>query len=171
MSESGCNPMHRREFIQAGAAATAAATVLTRSAEATQAQVAGKKTESSKTAGLPRRVLGKTGVEVTILNEGTWRAPGSLDRLLRHAYSRGVRYFDTAAWYGTEDRFKKWFAADARGPQGDLPGHQRPCRGTARDAQAGSIMRLAALGTDYIDLLFFPRPGQQARSTGPGARR
>jgi predicted aldo/keto reductase-like oxidoreductase len=146
--------MHRREFIQAGAAATAAATVLTQAAEATQAQVDGKKTQSQKAPGLPRRVLGKTGVEVTILNEGTWRAPGSLDRLLRHAYSRGVRYFDTAASYGTEDRFKRWFAA--------MPEVRKEIFLATKDhvEEPREMLRrldhrLAALGTDYIDLLFF----------------
>ena len=162
MSESGCNPMHRREFIQAGAAATAAATILSRSAEATQAQARadGKKSASSKTASLPRRVLGKTGVEVTILNEGTWRAPGSLDRLLRHAYSRGVRYFDTAKAYGTEDRFKKWFAA--------MPEVRKEIFLATKDHvdEPRQMIRqldhrLAALGTDYIDLLFFHALGSR----------
>src|SRR6476646_4510659 len=60
---------------------------------------------------IPKRMLGKTGVEVTILDAGTARAPGALDRLLRYEYSRGVRFFDTAASYGTEEGFKKWFAA------------------------------------------------------------
>ena len=55
-------------------------------------------------------MLGKTGVEVTILNGGTAH-PRPLDRLLRFEYSRGVRFFDTAASYGTEEAFKKWFAA------------------------------------------------------------
>ena len=31
--------------------------------------------------------------------------------MLRFEYSRGVRFFDTAATYGTEEAFKKWFAA------------------------------------------------------------
>ena len=55
--------------------------------------------------------MGKTRVEVTILNGGTARAPGmALDRLLQLEFSRGVHFFDTAASYGTEEAFKKWFA-------------------------------------------------------------
>ena len=97
MSENGSNPMHRREFIQAGAAATAVATTLAQGAAA--AQVAGDQAGAAeKKTKLPSRELGKkTGAKVTIVNAGTWRAPDSLDRLLRYSFLRGVRYYDTAA--------------------------------------------------------------------------
>jgi predicted aldo/keto reductase-like oxidoreductase len=145
--------MHRREFIQAGAAATAAATTLAQGAAA--AQVAGDQAGAAKKkTELPRRMLGKTGVEVTIVNAGTWRAPDSLDRLLRHSFLRGVRYFDTAAAYHTEDRFKAWFAAQ--------PEVRKQIFLATKDhaREPGQMVnqvdkRLAALGTDYIDLLFF----------------
>jgi predicted aldo/keto reductase-like oxidoreductase len=152
MSENGTNPMHRRDFIQAGAAATAAAATLAQGTAA--AQVAGAKAGAPKTAELPRRVLGKTGAEVTIVNAGTWRAPGSLDRLLRYSFSRGVRYYDTAAGYHTEDRFKAWFAA--------APEVRKQIFLATKDhvREPGQMInqidqRLTALGTDYIDLLFF----------------
>jgi predicted aldo/keto reductase-like oxidoreductase len=103
---------------------------------------------------LPKRVLGRTGVEVTILNEGTWRAPGSLDRLLRHAYSRGVRYFDTAASYRTEDRFKAWFEAEPEVRKSIFLATKDGVRSPG-DMVRRIDYRLAALGTDYIDLLFF----------------
>jgi predicted aldo/keto reductase-like oxidoreductase len=151
MSETGNNPMHRRGFIQATAVGTAAATALTHGAPAALAQEAG---HSSKAAELPRRVLGKTGVEVTLLNQGTVRAPGALDRLLRYSFSRGVRYYDTAAAYGTEAGFKKWFTA--------MPEVRKQIFLATKDGvgQPGDMVkridhRLAALGTDYIDLLFF----------------
>ncbi len=153
MSENGSNPMHRREFIQAGAAATAAATTLAQGVAA--AQVAGEQAGAAKKkTDLPRRLLGKTGVEVTIVNAGTWRAPDSLDRLLRHSFLRGVRYFDTAAGYHTEDRFKAWFAAQ--------PEVRKQIFLATKDhaREPGQMVnqidkRLAALETDYIDLLFF----------------
>jgi hypothetical protein len=66
MSETGDQSMHRRGFIQAGAAVTAAVTTLP---QAAQAQGQGQRTANAKTVELPRRVLGKTGVEVTILND------------------------------------------------------------------------------------------------------
>ena len=150
MADSGSNSMRRREFIQTGAAATVAATALTQAESVAQDNTPG----TGKPLEVPKRVLGKTGVEVTILNGGTARAPGALDRLLRFEYSRGVRFFDTAASYGTEEAFKKWFAAmpEVR-PQIFLAtkdGVARP-----RDMIKRIDLRLEALGTDYIDLLYF----------------
>ncbi len=153
MSENGTSPMHRREFIQAGAAATAAATTLAQRAAA--AQVAGEQAgAANKKTELPRRMLGKTGVEVTLLNQGTVRQPDALERLLRYSYSRGVRYFDTAAAYHTEPAFKKWFTA--------MPEVRKQIFLATKDGvrRPGDMVkkidqRLAALGTDYIDLLFF----------------
>jgi uncharacterized protein len=150
MSDTGSNPMHRRTFIQNSAAATVAATTLTPAASVAQ----DNSPATPKPLEIPRRMLGKTGVEVTILDGGTARAPGALDRLLRFEYSRGVRFFDTAASYGTEEAFKKWFAAmpEAR-PQIFLAtkdGVARP-----RDMIKRIDLRLEALGTDYIDLLYF----------------
>jgi predicted aldo/keto reductase-like oxidoreductase len=146
MRDAGSNPMRRRAFMQTGAAATVAATALTQSESLAQ--------EGQKPLDLPRRVLGKTGVEVTILNGGTARAPGALDRLLRFQYSRGVRFFDTAASYGTEEAFKKWFA--------DMPDVRRQIFLATKDGVARPRdmiqridRRLEALGTDYIDLLYF----------------
>jgi predicted aldo/keto reductase-like oxidoreductase len=150
MSDTDSNSMRRRAFIQNGAAATVAVTALTQAAAVAQDNTPGTR----KQVELPKRMLGKTGVEVTILNGGTLRVPGALDRLLRFSYSRGVRFFDTAASYGTEGGFKKWFAAmpEVR-PQIFLAtkdGVARP-----RDMINRIDHRLEALGTDYIDLLYF----------------
>jgi len=150
MADTGSNPMRRRAFIQNGAAATVAATALTQAASVAQDNTPG----TGKPLEIPKRMLGKTGVEVTILDGGTLRVPGALDRLLRFAYSRGVRFFDTAASYGTEGGFKKWFAAMPQvRPQIFLAtkdGVARP-----RDMINRIAHRLEALGTDYIDLLYF----------------
>src|SRR5271157_4442606 len=154
MSENGTNPMHRREFIQAGAVATAAATTLAQGASAA-AQVAGEQAGApNKKPELPRRVLGKTGVEVTLVDQGTVRQPDALDRLLRYSFLRGVRYFDTAAAYRTEPAFKKWFTA--------MPEVRKQIFLATKDGvnQPGDMVkrvdrRLEQLGTDYIDLLFF----------------
>jgi predicted aldo/keto reductase-like oxidoreductase len=150
MSETSSDSMRRRDFLQGGAALAAA---LPQAAGAAQAE--GKKAAAdARAAVLPRRVLGKTGVEVTILNEGTWRAPGSLDRLLRHAYSRGVRYFDTARAYNTEDRFRAWFAAAPEVRKNIFLATKDGVRAPG-DMVKQVDRRLEALGTDYIDLLFF----------------
>ena len=150
MSDTGSNPMHRRTFIQNSAAATVAATTLTPAASVAQ----DNNPATPKPLEIPKRMLGKTGVEVTILDGGTARAPGALDRLLRFEYSRGVRFFDTAASYGTEEAFKRWFAA--------MPEARRQIFLATKDGVARPSdmikridLRLEALGTDYIDLLYF----------------
>jgi len=152
MSEAGTNPMHRRGFMQTSAAGTAAATALAHGAAAAQAPA--RPAPASKAIELPKRVLGKTGVEVTLLNQGSVRAPGAFDRLLRFSFSRGVRYFDTARAYGTEAAFKKWFAAM---PEVRKQIFLATKDGVGKPADMISRIdtRLEALGTDYIDLLFF----------------
>src|SRR3954464_13045659 len=91
--------LHRRDFLQTGALATATALTMASGSQAAP--------QTAKTPLLPRRVLGKTGVDVTILNLGTWRSPG-LNRLVRFAYASGVRYFDTAKSYGSEPEIGRW---------------------------------------------------------------
>ena len=153
MSEDCCSSMHRREFIQAGAAATAA-TALTQGSIA--AQVPGEQAgAANKQPELPRRMLGKTGVEVTLVNQGTVRQPDALDRLLRHSYMRGVRYFDTAASYRTEPAFKKWFTAMPEVRKNIFLATKNGVHGHPGEMLKKIDERLAAIGTDYIDLLFF----------------
>src|SRR5687768_16400400 len=102
MTGNDHSQVNRRDFLQTGAMTTASALTLA-SGSTVAAPPASKPT-------LPRRPLGKTGVDVTILNLGTWRSPG-LDRLLRFAYAHGVRYFDTAKSYGSEPAIARWFQA------------------------------------------------------------
>jgi predicted aldo/keto reductase-like oxidoreductase len=151
MADTGSNPMRRRAFIQNGGA-TVAATALTQAVSVSVAQ--DNNQAPPKPREIPKRRLGKTGVEVTILNGGTARAPGTLERLLRFEYSRGVRFFDTAASYGTEEAFKKWFTAMPEVRRqiflATTDGVARP-----RDMIRRIDLRLEALGTDYIDLLYF----------------
>ncbi|WP_435022374.1 aldo/keto reductase [Tundrisphaera sp. TA3] len=101
---------------------------------------------------LPTRKLGKTGVDVTILTQGTWKAPG-LDRLLRYSYANGVRYYDAAKSYGSEPGIAKWFQA--------MPEVRKEIFLVTKDSpRTPSEMigmldkRLEALGTDHIDLFF-----------------
>ena len=140
--------MDRRAFLQSGAAATAAASLPGSTSRAEDPAVATKETT------LPTRTLGRTGVKVTLVNQGTVQGPSSLDRLLRFSYERGVRYFDTAAAYGTEGGFKKWFTA--------MPEVRKKIFLATKDGVGSPSemlkridIRLEALGTDYIDLLFF----------------
>jgi predicted aldo/keto reductase-like oxidoreductase len=147
MSEFG---VHRRDFLQSGAAATATAIAL--GSGVSPGRASAQEPEAKKVAELPRRKLGKTGVDVTILNLGTWRSPG-LDRLLRFAYASGVRYVDTARSYGSEPAIGRWFQA--------MPEVREEIFLVTKDsprvpAEIPAMLdkRLADLKTDHVDLFF-----------------
>jgi aryl-alcohol dehydrogenase-like predicted oxidoreductase len=133
----------RRGFLQAGALATASALTLGRGADAQDAQ--------ARDVVLPRRPLGKTGIDITLLDIGTGRGKG-VDRLLRYAFSRGVRAFDTSETYHSEADFKRWFEAvpDVR-KQIFLVTKDSPK--TPEQLPGMLDKRIAALGTDYVDLI------------------
>jgi aryl-alcohol dehydrogenase-like predicted oxidoreductase len=136
----------RRTFLQTGALAAASATSLAHGASAQDAPAA--------PAALPKRPLGKTGVDITLLDIGTGRGRG-VDRLIRYAYSRGIRVFDTSASYQSEPDFKAWFQ---QGPavrkEVFIVTKEHEVPGVAAQLQGMVEKRCAALGTDYIDLFF-----------------
>src|SRR5437764_258990 len=68
----------RRAFLQAGTLATASALATGTGLGAQEA--------APKSSELPRRPLGKTGVDVTILDMGTGKGP-DVDRLLRFGFA------------------------------------------------------------------------------------
>ncbi|MGP0069955.1 MAG: aldo/keto reductase [Isosphaeraceae bacterium] len=138
----------RRTFLQTGAVATASALTL---APGSDAQDTPAKADAP-VAVLPKRPLGKTGIEVTLLEQGAARGP-SADRVLKFAFARGVRLFDTAKVYGTEINFKKWFEQDAAiRKQIVLVTKDMPHEPSEMLKMVDQ--RLAALGTDYIDFFF-----------------
>ena len=144
------NSTDRRTFLQAGALAAASAAALAPGLRAEEAAA------KSKAPTLPRRTLGKTGVDITMLDFGSGgRSPG-LDRLLRTAFASGVRTFDTAKAYGSEPTYAAWFeqspevrkqifliTKDAHEPHFD-------------PAQFPAMLdeRLKTLKTDYVDMFF-----------------
>ncbi len=134
----------RRAFLQSTALA---ATAVGLSASTTlHAQ------DAPATTTIPRRKLGKTGVEMTLLDQGTIRGSG-YERILRIAYAQGIRAFDTAKVYGTEHVLKAWFEQSPEVRKEiflitkDMP--KQP-----RDLIAQLDERLETLGTDYVDLFF-----------------
>src|SRR5439155_24236307 len=103
VSPDESNRTDRRTFLQAGALATASALSAGPGLDGREA--------APKSSELPRRPLGKTGVDVTILDLGTGKGP-DVDRLLRYGFARGVRFYDTSETYHSEGAFKKWFAQE-----------------------------------------------------------
>jgi predicted aldo/keto reductase-like oxidoreductase len=144
MSEQNASEVHRRGFLQTGALATASALTLASGSQAAQ--------EPAPAPRLPRRPLGKTGVEVTILNLGTWQNPG-LNRLLRFAYASGVRYFDTAKSYRSEPAIGQWLQAMPE-VRKEIFLVTKDSPRTPRQMMGMLDERLAALKTDYVDLFF-----------------
>src|SRR4051812_34808271 len=147
MPHDETNCTDRRTFLQAGALAPAAALGTAAGLEAQDAP--------AKAQVLPKRKLGKTGLEITLLEMGTGalRERGVLDRLLRLSFASGVRTFDTAKVYGTEPGFKKWFEQSPEVRKQivlvtkDNPRAPREMLGMLDE-------RLEALATDYVDLFF-----------------
>jgi aryl-alcohol dehydrogenase-like predicted oxidoreductase len=139
----------RRKFLQAGALATASAVSLTPG-------LAGQELVA-KTAVLPTRKLGKTGIEISMLEAGAVRSD---ERVLRIAYANGIRIFDTAKVYGTEKNFKKWFDQDPK-VRKEIVLVTKDMPRTPKEMLRMVDERLAALGTDYIDLFFIHGLGDQ----------
>ncbi len=151
--------LHRREFLQQTGATAAALGVTAANSKAQDAPAGG----AARTV-LPQRPLGRTGVDVTILNQGTWRAPGALDRILRFAYSNGIRFYDTAQSYGSEGGFKRWFQQMPEVRKEIFLATKDHPR-TPKELLKQVDTRLEELGTDYIDLLFIHELGDNQFET------
>ncbi len=142
MGPSDMDCTDRRTFLQAGALATASAFTVTAGTQAQQVV--------ARAPELPKRRLGKTGIELTILEQGAVQSP---DRVLRLAFANGIRVFDTAKLYGTERNFKQWFEQDAA-IRKQIVVITKDMPRTPEQMLKMVDQRLAALGTDYIDLFF-----------------
>src|SRR5205823_3362023 len=156
MAHDETNRTDRRTFLQAGALATASAASSAPGAGAQEAPGRGNAKAKAKaketTPTLPKRPLGKSGIEVTLLEQGAARGP-SADRTLKFAFARGIRLFDTAKVYGTEINFKRWFEQDASiRKQIVLVTKDMPR--APRDLLKMVDERLKTLGTDYLDVFF-----------------
>jgi aryl-alcohol dehydrogenase-like predicted oxidoreductase len=145
----------RRDFLGTGAGALAAAATLVGGQPAT-ARAAGP---TANAAGLPKRPLGRTGVEVSILGQGTWLSPGG-DRLLRFGWAHGIRYVDTAKSYGSEPMIGRWLRARPAARK-DLFLVTKDQPNTPRQLIGQLDQRLAALQTDYVDLIFLHALGDR----------
>ncbi|MBM3880374.1 MAG: aldo/keto reductase [Verrucomicrobia bacterium] len=104
MKETMNQRFGRREFL--ARATQAAATVAL--CRGTNSAAAGAETLGPSSGAIPTRTFGKTGLRLPILGYGgaglpkVWGNPLSYEdrvKLVRYAYDRGIRYFDTAGNY------------------------------------------------------------------------
>ncbi len=112
---------------------------------------------AASTALLPTRRLGRNGPNVSMLAMGGDMNLDSAQRLIARAWSLGYRYFDTAQKYGhgkEEETYRQWFAQNpGRREQLFLVSKDYPRQGPEQLLDMID-RRLAALGTDYLDLYF-----------------
>lgn len=126
-------------------------------------------------SSIPTRILGRTGLEVTLLGYGALELRGEppgpemseqqVDRLLNNVLDQGINYIDTSIDYGrSQERIGR--AISHRRQEyalaskcGCVPGAPR---GTQHIHDAATVRRgvehsLRALRTDYLDLVQFHR--------------
>jgi len=129
-------------------------------------------TAHSPTTEMQRTRLGRSGLNVSRIAFGTWQLGGDWGatdepaaiRAIRHAYDRGINFFDTAQGYGFGASEQLLAKAIHGSPRESVviatKGGLRPLGGprVERNASAAWIRKgvddsLRALATDYIDLL------------------
>lgn len=129
-------------------------------------------------AELPKRQLGRTGLQVTMLGYGAMELRGGsrgrpvsedeADKILNGVLDAGINYIDTSIDYGVceerigraiSQRRSEYFLASKCGclvgPQPEGPGRGFPHVFTAENIIAGVNQSLARMKTDYLDLVQF----------------
>ena len=124
--------------------------------ETTKVLAAQEDQSGATPASTPRRKLGKTGVEVSVLSLGGMFDTLNNQLLLRQARNWGVTYWDTAEGYGnglSEEGFGRYFA---RNPEARkeifLVTKFHPAQGANMTESIDKSLK--RLSTDYVDLFF-----------------
>lgn len=105
---------------------------------------------------LPKRILGKTGEEVTMLGLGGyhigWTTEKDAQETIEAAIEGGIRFFDNAESYGphtSEIRYGKYLVPKYRDQVFIMTKTQAKDAKTTREHLEGSLKRMK---TDYLDL-------------------
>ena len=148
------NQLRRREFLKHAAHAAAAGLA---GGAVSAAVPKDKKLTLADT--IPARVFGKTGVRLPILGYGgaalpkRWHNPLTHEdrvKLVRYAYARGLRYFDTAGNYMESQRI----LGEALQPMRDQVWLASKVETTVPSQARKAVERcLEELKTDYLDLV------------------
>ena len=157
--------MDRRDFLKSGLQVTAGAVALGGAAGASAAPTDKKISLSGK---IPERPFGKTGHVLPVLGHGgsamvnSWAAgynvtlPDEEKRaaMVRHAYDKGVRYFDTARVYSESERIMGPALKDVR----DDVYLASKVAASAQGARRSVEKSLEQLQTDYVDCMQIHSP-------------
>jgi hypothetical protein len=157
----------RRNFLKSTltlpVALAAAPSLLTQNALAAEAPVAAASTP------LPRRKLGKSGPEVTMLGMGGMMGVFSPD-FIDIAWSMGIRYFDTAHSYlngKSEKILAEWIAKYPERRQEIFLVTKDNPRNSPEELLGMIDKRLEACGTTYLDALYIHGIGGQGHLDWP----
>lgn len=149
----------RRDYLRtSAAAAVAAAAGAAMASDEKQPPQSELPEKQDGPAVLPRRKLGRTGVEITILGQGA-----SFDISERHLntmHSLGVRYIDTGAYYlegNAERTIGQWFNKTGYRKEYFVVDKDMPL--TPKEMAKMIDERLETLQTDYLDLFLLGAMG------------
>ncbi|MDP6637385.1 MAG: aldo/keto reductase [Phycisphaerae bacterium] len=156
------NERTRREFLKTAAAASSATVLASAASPILGAKKSGKSPTIKPADAIPKRVLGKTGMKVSVLSFGGGsqflkNKDGAWEPLLQRAVDLGINYFDTHQNYKTEERFgeilpkyrKKIYIVTKFDPR-DEDGMMKSFEGS-----------LKRLKVDYVDALLLHNLGKE----------
>lgn len=162
MADKKCG-LQRRQFLKSGLLAAGGAALaggIAPSAEAKEKQVGG---------ALPMKIFGKTGATLPILGMGGSAMVGRFiasyglklipmeERIamVRHAYERGIRYFDTARVYGESEEI---MGQGLKGVRDQVFLATKVAEAEPARIQKSIETSLEKLGTDHVDLVQIHSP-------------
>ena len=119
------------------------------------AQAPGQPPAPDKPQTMPKRKLGKTGLEVSILNLGGMFDTINSQLLLKQALAWGINFWDTAEAYGngqSEDGYGRFFARNPEARQQIILTTKLTPKGGRFDERLDAA--LTRLKTTYVDLFY-----------------
>lgn len=163
--------MDRRSFLKTGVGVAAGAALMASGVHARAAAVRQKTITFPE--GMPARAFGKTGHTLPVLGHGgsamvdSWASAYmvKLDpkeervKMVRHAYDKGIRYFDTARVYSESEGIMGAALKDVRENVYIATKVADPSPERTRQSLETSLKQL---GTDYVDCLQIHSPVTEA---------
>jgi len=152
------NKINRRNFLKTmGATGLVPAFAGVRTAFASNESDVTEKTQKTKLPQVPRRKLGKTGVEVSCLSLGTLFLDAGNQIILKKALDLGVDYWDTANNYvggNSEAAIGKFLSKNPEVRKGLFLVTKASNAKTIADVEKRLQTSLKRLNTNYIDLFY-----------------